>query len=38
MKITVLDSASLGCDLDFSIFAALGDFSVYENSTGNEIH
>lgn len=38
MKITVLDSASLGHDLDFSIFGELGDLSVYENSTGSEIY
>lgn len=38
MKITILDSASLGGDLDLSFFEKLGELRIYEKSEGDEIY
>ncbi len=37
MKISVLDASTLGNDLDFSELCALGDTTIYENTSTNEI-
>lgn len=33
LKIVILDSASIGSDIDFSVFEACGEVEVYENTT-----
>lgn len=37
MKITVLDRASMGCDLSFAPLSELGEVTIYENTTPEEL-
>ena len=37
MRITVLDAATLGADLDLSALSALGEAAIYSKTSGGEI-